>query len=163
MRKVVVVEEDPDLLPLLQYNLRNEGFALIGLQTRRGGRAWCRKVRPNLIVLDIMLPDCDGLEICKAIRKDADLSSTPIIFLTARGSETDRLVGLELGANDYLVKPFFMRELLARIKLQFRSQDTQASVLEVGGVTLNRSSCQVRVNGSLLSLTATANRLLEFF
>jgi DNA-binding response OmpR family regulator len=162
MRKIVVVEDDTDLFTLLQYNLRNEGFAVSGLQTGGGALALCRQVRPHLVVLDIMLPDCDGLEICKAIRKDAELGSTPIIFLTARGSETDRLVGLELGANDYLVKPFFMRELMARIKLQFRSHDSQAPVLEMGGVALNRSSCQVRVNGSLLSLTATEFRLLEY-
>jgi DNA-binding response OmpR family regulator len=162
MRKIVVVEDDPDLFTLLQYNLQHEGFAVSGLQTGKGALAFCRKARPNLIVLDIMLPDCDGLEICKAIRKDADLGSTPIIFLTGRGSETDRLVGLELGGNDYLVKPFFMRELMARIKLQFRSQDTQAPVLETGGIALNRSSCQVRLNGSPLSLTATEFRLLEY-
>ncbi len=79
-------------------------------------------MRPDLILLDIMLPDSDGLDICKGIRKDPDLAATPIIFLTARASETDRIVGLELGANDYVVKPFFVRELIARIKLQFRNQ-----------------------------------------
>ena len=80
----------------------------------------CRRVRPDLILLDIMLPDSDGLDICKGIRNDPELAQTPIIFLTARASETDRIVGLELGANDYIVKPFFIRELIARIKLQFR-------------------------------------------
>ena len=77
-------------------------------------------MRPDLILLDIMLPDSDGLDICKGIRKDPDLAATPVIFLTARASETDRIVGLEIGANDYVVKPFFVRELIARIKLQFR-------------------------------------------
>jgi DNA-binding response OmpR family regulator len=119
-------------------------------------------VRPDLILLDIMLPDYDGLEICKAVRKDPDLVSTPIIFLTARASETDRIVGLELGANDYVVKPFFVRELIARIKLQFRNQTAPARVLEAGGVQLDRGSCQARLNGTLLNLTATEFRLLEF-
>jgi DNA-binding response OmpR family regulator len=96
------------------------------------------------------------------VRKDPDLFSTPIIFLTARASETDRIVGLELGANDYVVKPFFVRELIARIKLQFRNQTSAARVLESGGVQLDRSSCQARLNGNLLSLTATEFRLLEF-
>ena len=77
----------------------------------------CRQTRPDLILLDIMLPDSDGLEICKLIRADPDLASTPVIFLTARASETDRIVGLEIGADDYVVKPFFVRELIARIKL----------------------------------------------
>jgi DNA-binding response OmpR family regulator len=119
-------------------------------------------VRPDLILLDIMLPDHDGLEICKSVRKDPDLISTPIIFLTARASETDRIVGLELGANDYVVKPFFVRELIARIKLQFRTQAAPARVLEAGGLQLDRGSCQARLHGRLLSLTATEFRLLEF-
>jgi DNA-binding response OmpR family regulator len=109
-----------------------------------------------------MLPDSDGLDICKGIRKDPDLAATPVIFLTARASETDRIVGLELGANDYVVKPFFVRELIARIKLQFRNQATPARLLEAGGVELDRTSCQVRLNGVPLSLTATEFRLLEF-
>ena len=106
----------------LKYNLEKEGFTLTGLQTGKGALELCRQVRPDLILLDIMLPDSDGLDICKGIRKDPDLAATPVIFLTARASETDRIVGLELGANDYVVKPFFVRELIARIKLQFRNQ-----------------------------------------
>jgi DNA-binding response OmpR family regulator len=113
-----------------------------------------------------MLPDSDGLDICKGIRKDPELASTPVIFLTARASETDRIVGLELGANDYVVKPFFVRELIARIKLQLRgapwTQGTPARVLEAGGVELDPSSRQVRLHGTPLSLTATEFRLLEF-
>ena len=99
------------------------------------------------ILLDIMLPDSDGLDICKGIRNDAELAQTPIIFLTARASETDRIVGLELGANDYIVKPFFIRELIARIKLQFRTQTAPARVLKAGDVELDRSSCQVKLRG----------------
>src|SRR4051794_1320274 len=109
-----------------------------------------------------MLPDSDGLDICKGIRNDAELSQTPIIFLTARASETDRIVGLELGANDYIVKPFFVRELIARIKLQFRSQTAPTRVLKAGDVELDRSSCQVKLAGDPLALTATEFRLLEF-
>jgi DNA-binding response OmpR family regulator len=109
-----------------------------------------------------MLPDSDGLDICKGIRKDPDLAATPVIFLTARASETDRIVGLELGANDYVVKPFFVRELIARIKLQFRNQSAPARVLESGGLALDRASCQVRLDGEPLCLTATEFRLLEY-
>jgi DNA-binding response OmpR family regulator len=90
------------------------------------------------------------------------MAHTPVIFLTARASETDRIVGLELGANDYIVKPFFVRELIARIKLQFRSQQRPSRVLKAGCLELDRSSCQARLNGELLSLTATEFRLLEF-
>jgi len=100
MKKILLIEDDADLFSLLKYNLEKEGFAMSGLQTGKGAIELCRQVRPDLILLDIMLPDSDGLDICKGIRKDADLASIPIIFLTARASETDRIVGLELGAND---------------------------------------------------------------
>src|SRR5580698_2046849 len=151
MKKILLVEDDSDLFALLKYNLEKEGFAVSGLQTGRGAVELCRQVRPDLILLDIMLPDSDGLDICKAIRKDPDLSAVPIIFLTARASETDRIVGLELGANDYVVKPFFVRELIARIKLQFRNQTAPARVLESGGLQLDPSSRQVRLNNVPLS------------
>ncbi len=162
MKKILLIEDDSDLFALLKYNLEKEGFSLTGTQTGRDALELCRQVRPDLILLDIMLPDYDGLEICKAVRKDLDLASTPVIFLTARASETDRIVGLELGANDYVVKPFFVRELIARIKLQFRNQSVPSRVLEAGGLQLDRNSCQVHLNGTPLSLTATEFRLLEF-
>src|SRR3954453_737025 len=162
MKKILLIEDDADLFSLLKYNLEKEGFSLSGQHTGKGAIDLCRQQRPDLILLDIMLPDSDGLEICKGIRKDHDLAATPVIFLTARASETDRIVGLELGANDYVVKPFFVRELIARIKLQFRNQTTPTRLLEAGGVELDRTSCQVRVNGDPLALTATEFRLLEF-
>ncbi len=120
MKKILLIEDDTDLFALLKYNLEKEGFSLTGLQTGKGALELCRQVRPDVILLDIMLPDSDGLDLCKGIRQDPELASTPVIFLTARASETDRIVGLELGANDYVVKPFFVRELIARIKLQLR-------------------------------------------
>jgi DNA-binding response OmpR family regulator len=162
MKKILLVEDDADLFSLLKYNLEKEGFALSGLQTGKGAIELCRQVRPDLVLLDVMLPESDGLDICKAIRKDPDFSAVPIIFLTARASETDRIVGLELGANDYVVKPFFVRELIARIKLQFRNPTAPARVLESGGLELDTTSRQVRLNGTALALTATEFRLLEF-
>jgi DNA-binding response OmpR family regulator len=162
MKKILLIEDDADLFSLLKYNLEKEGFSLTGQQTGKGAIELCRQERPDLILLDIMLPDSDGLDICKGIRRDPDLASVPIIFLTARASETDRIVGLEIGANDYVVKPFFIRELIARIKLQFRSQAAPARVLEGGGVELDPASRQVRLNGTSLALTATEFRLLEF-
>jgi DNA-binding response OmpR family regulator len=166
MKKILLIEDDADLFSLLKYNLEKEGFSLTGLQTGKGALDLCRQVRPDLILLDIMLPDSDGLEVCKGIRKDPDLATTPVIFLTARASETDRIVGLEIGANDYVVKPFFVRELIARIKLQFRGPlwagAAPARMLEADGLELDPSSRQVRLNQSPLSLTATEFRLLEF-
>ncbi len=162
MRKIALIEDDVDLYGLVKYNLEKEGFAVVGAQTGRGVVELCRRERPDLVLLDVMLPDSDGLELCKAIRQHPELAPLPIIFLTARASETDRIVGLELGANDYIVKPFFVRELIARIKIQFRGQASATRVLKAANLELDRSRCEARVNGTLLTLTATEFRLLEF-
>src|ERR1700722_12472568 len=162
MKKIVLIEDDADLYSLIQYNLEKEGFTMAGAQTGKGAIDLCRRERPDLIILDIMLPDSDGLEICRAIRNHSELAPVPVIFLTARASETDRIVGLELGANDYIVKPFFIRELIARIKLQFRAQTAPVRLLKAGGVELDRSSCQVKLDGDPLALPATEFRLLAF-
>ncbi|HSU30259.1 MAG TPA: response regulator transcription factor [Bryobacteraceae bacterium] len=162
MRKIALVEDDADLYALLKYNLEKEGFTFVGTQTGRGAIGLFRRERPDLILLDIMLPDSDGLELCKGIRMNPELSHIPVIFLTARASETDRIVGLELGANDYIVKPFFIRELIARIKIQFRGQTNTTRLLKAARLELDRSSCRVRLDGAALSLTATEFRLLEF-
>lgn len=162
MRKIALIEDDADLFALVKYNLEKEGFAFVGAQTGRGVIDLFRREKPDLILLDIMLPDSDGLEICKAIRQHSELAHIPVIFLTARASETDRIVGLELGANDYIVKPFFVRELIARIKIQFRGTASATRVLKAANLELDRSSCEARLDGNLLTLTATEFRLLEF-
>jgi two-component system phosphate regulon response regulator PhoB len=162
MKKIVLIEDDADLFALLKYNLEKEGFVIAGSQTGRGAIDLCRRERPDLIILDIMLPDSDGLDICKGVRNHSDLAHVPIIFLTARVSETDRILGLELGANDYIVKPFFVRELVARIKNQFRTQTVPARTIRSGALELDRASCRVLLGGQEVSLTATEFRLLEF-
>ena len=162
MKKIVLIEDDSDLFSLLKYNLEKEGFQLVGSQTGKGALELCRRERPDLIILDIMLPDSDGIEICKGIRSRQDLAHIPVIFLTARASETDRILGLELGANDYIVKPFFIRELIARIKIQFRDPSAPAPTLEARGLELDRTSYRVRLHGSELALTPTEFRLLEY-
>ncbi|MBM3811553.1 MAG: response regulator transcription factor [Acidimicrobiia bacterium] len=162
MKKIVLIEDDADLFALLKYNLEKEGFQLTGAQTGKGAIDLCLRERPDLILLDIMLPDSDGLDICRGIRNHPELTHTPVIFLTARASETDRIVGLELGANDYVVKPFFIRELIARIKIQFRGGGAPAKVLKCGALELDRNRCRVTREGKALSLTATEFRLLEF-
>jgi DNA-binding response OmpR family regulator len=136
MKKIVLIEDDADLYSLIQYNLEKEGFTMAGAQTGKGAIELCRRERPDLIILDIMLPDSDGLEICRAIRNHSELAPVPVIFLTARASETDRIVGLELGANDYIVKPFFIRELIARIKIHFRGQPPATKILRSGDLFL---------------------------
>jgi len=162
MKKIVLIEDDADLYSLIQYNLEKEGFTMAGAQTGKGAIDLCRRERPDLIILDIMLPDSDGLEICRAIRNHSELAPVPVIFLTARASETDRIVGLELGANDYIVKPFFIRELIARIKIHFRGQPPATKILRSGELELDRARCRVHLNGGEVTLTATEFRLLEF-
>lgn len=162
MKKILLIEDDADLFALLKYNLEKEGFQMAGSQTGKGAVELCRRERPDLIILDIMLPDSDGLDICKGIRARPELAHIPVIFLTARASETDRIVGLELGASDYIVKPFFVRELIARIKIQFRQQAQPVRALKAGPLELDRTSCRVTLRGQNLSLTATEFRLLEF-
>src|SRR5665213_2178326 len=162
MKKIALIEDDTDLYNLVQYNLDKEGFQVVGSQTGKGALDLCRREHPDLVILDIMLPDSDGLEICKGIRANTDLANTPVIFLTARASETDRIVGLELGANDYIVKPFFIRELIARIKIHFRGQAPATKVMRAGELELDRSRCHVALSGREVILTATEFRLLEF-
>jgi DNA-binding response OmpR family regulator len=162
MKKIVLIEDDADLYALIRYNLEKEGFQVLGLQTGKGALDLCRRENPDLIILDVMLPDSDGLEICKGIRANPDLAATPVIFLTARASETDRIVGLELGANDYIVKPFFVRELIARVKVHFRGDKPVAKILRSGELELDRSRCAVRMGANDLTLTATEFKLLEF-
>ncbi|MFN7920960.1 MAG: response regulator transcription factor [Bryobacteraceae bacterium] len=162
MKKIMLIEDDADLYALLKYNLEKEGFALVGSQTGKGAIELCKRERPDLILLDIMLPDSDGLDICKGIRAHGDLAHIPVIFLTARASEADRIVGLELGANDYIVKPFFIRELIARIKIQFRPQTAPPKTLKAGAIELDRSGCRVWLAGDEVQLTATEFKLLEF-
>jgi hypothetical protein len=162
MKKILLIEDDADLYSLIQYNLEKEGFQFAGAQTGKGAVELCRREKPDLVILDIMLPDSDGLDICKRIRAHPELSHLPVIFLTARASETDRIVGLELGANDYIVKPFFVRELIARIKIHFRGQQTPPKILKAGELEVDGERCQVKLAGHEVTLTATEFRLLEF-
>ncbi|MCS7316148.1 MAG: response regulator transcription factor [Bryobacterales bacterium] len=162
MKKVALIEDDADLYSLLEYNLQKEGYAVVGTQTGKNALELLRREQPDLIILDIMLPEVDGLQICRSVRTDPKLAHVPIIFLTARGSEVDRILGLELGGNDYVVKPFFVRELIARIKVHFRGQAQAPALLKAGDVEVDRLRREVRVAGRPVNLTATEFRLLEF-
>ncbi len=162
MKKIILIEDDADLFALLKYNLVREGYAFVGSQTGKGAFDLCRREKPDLILLDIMLPDSDGLEICRAVRAHSELAHIPVIFLTAKASETDRIVGLEIGADDYIVKPFFIRELIARIKVHLRDRAAGPKVLKAGPLELNSTSYQVCLGDRQIPLTATEFKLLEF-
>jgi len=162
MKKIALIEDDADLFALLKYTLEREGYSFCGLMTGKGVLEFCRRERPDLLILDITLPYCDGLQICKQLRGSPDLASLPIVFLTARASETDRILGLELGGNDYLVKPFSVRELLARIRVQLRGEPLASGrLLRAGELELDPARCEVRLRDERLEVTATEFRLLE--
>ena len=163
MKKLLLFEDDLDLFQLLKYNLERSGFQFSGANTGKGAVELCLRERPDLILLDIMLPDSSGLEICARLRNHTLVAGTPIIFLTARAAEADRVMGLELGADDYMVKPFSIRELIARVKVQLRpAEEAGAAVLKSGMLVLDRNRCQVTYSGNPILLTATEFRLLEY-
>src|SRR5215472_819817 len=121
-QRVVIIEDEPDIIEMVCYNFRKSGFEAVSFSRGKDGLEFLRKTGADLILLDIMLPDQDGLDLCRSIRADARLKSIPLIFLTAKGEEIDRVVGLELGADDYVVKPFSPRELIARARAVMRRQ-----------------------------------------
>jgi two-component system, OmpR family, phosphate regulon response regulator PhoB len=162
--KVLIIEDEPDIAEVLQYNLEKEGF---DVETARRGDAGLEAVRkedPDLILLDLMLPGVDGLELTRMLKRDAATSRLPIVMLTARGEEVDRIVGLELGADDYITKPFSPREVVLRVKAvlrRFQQEESSSERLEIGGIELDVSGHQLRVRAKEVPLTATEFRLLR--
>jgi two-component system phosphate regulon response regulator PhoB len=161
--RIAVVEDEPDLAEVVRYNLSREGFTV---EVHGRGDAALDAVRrrpPDLIVLDLMLPGLDGLELTRALKRDAATARIPLVMLTARSEEMDRVVGLELGADDYVTKPFSPRELTLRIKAVLRRGDGAPPpvVLEAGGIRLDRAAHAVQLGGVPLALTATEFRLLQ--
>ncbi len=160
---ILVVEDDADILQLLSYNLRAAGFDVQTCVDGNGVMELIRTFSPDLVILDLMLPGVDGLEICRRLKQDSGLRSIPVIILTARGEEIDRIVGLELGADDYVVKPFSPRELILRIKAILRrsvSIPDRDAVLQSGGVRVDLDGYKVTVDGENVELTATEFRLM---
>ena len=117
MKRILIIEDDRDIVELVRYNLASEGFEVTSVADGSSGLTLLRKSTPDLLILDLMLPKMPGFEVCKEIRRDAALNRLPILMLTARGEEADRVVGLEMGADDYVTKPFSPRELVARVRL----------------------------------------------
>ena len=135
MKKIVLIEDDSDLFGLLKYNLEKEGFGFAGSQTGKGAIELCRRERPDLVILDIMLPDMDGLQVLEKIRNRK--VGPPVLILSARGALDDRVRGLEQGADDYLVKPFAFVELLARVRALLRRGQPAPERLQVGDLSLD--------------------------
>ncbi len=163
-RKILVIEDERDILDLVRHYLEKEGFRTRTAADGGAGLTAARQERPDLIVLDLMLPGMDGLELCKKLRADPATALTPVIMLTAKADETDRIVGLELGADDYLTKPFSPKELVARVKALLRrteQRDTPAQSYTYGALRLDATRHEVRVSAKEVTLTAKEFGLLE--
>ncbi len=160
--KILLIEDEKNIAELVKYNLEQAGFRVSVAMTGDEGLDEARKRKTDLVVLDLMLPGLDGLEICKILKQNEKTASVPIIMLTAKGEEADRIVGLELGADDYMTKPFSPRELVARVKAVLRrSQEKPAAkVFKAGTLEIDRDKHQVRLKGKEMTLTSKEYDLL---
>lgn len=169
-KNILVVDDEQDILDLISYNLSREGFKVFTANDGVKGLETAQRCKPDLIILDIMMPGQDGFEVCRALRRDPSFATTAIMFLTAKSSEIDQILGLELGADDYLQKPISPRVLLARVKTILRRgsdsirTETVAApeLLRVGNVEVNRQNYTVRVDGKEIFFPKKEFELLAF-
>ncbi len=163
---VLVIEDEEDILELIRYNLDREGYRVVCAESGEKGLEIARRQRPDLLLLDLMLPGLDGLEVCKRLKTDSAAASLPIVMVTARGEEADVVTGLELGAEDYVTKPFSPRVLVARVRAVLRRRretpvDDNA-VIRTHGIEIHPGRHVVSVDGAPIDLTATEFKILHF-
>jgi DNA-binding response OmpR family regulator len=162
---ILVIDDEKDLVQMVRYNLEQAGYDVIAAADGKAGLEVALKHRPDAVVLDWMMPGLDGLEVCRQLRADARTARLPVIMLTAKASEPDRVVGLEMGADDYLVKPFSPRELVARVKALLRRRAQEAAppdVLRRGNLVIDAVRHAVTCRGKAVELTPTEFRILQF-
>ena len=165
-KKLLIIEDEKDIQDLLQHYLKREGYEVEGVKDGDAGLRKLAQERYDLILLDLMLPQMDGLEICRRLRSRLPTAEIPVIMLTAKAEEADRIVGLEMGADDYITKPFSPREVVARVKALFRRLEKPKAKevrYEYGGITLDLSQYEVSYKGKTQSLTVKEFKLLEHF
>jgi two-component system phosphate regulon response regulator PhoB len=165
--KIIVVEAEADILEVIQYNLKREGFRVKGVRDGEEGLDRVRRDNPSLVLLDLMLPGMDGLEICRRLKEDPVTRNVPVIMVTAKGEESDVVLGLGLGADDYIVKPFSPRELVALVKAVLRwaplvGDREVGERITQGPLSIDLGRHDARIDGEPMSLTATEMRLLHF-
>jgi len=162
-RKVLVVDDEKNIVDIVTFNLHKEGYEVLYAYDGQQGLALAQAENPELILLDIMMPKMDGFEVCRKIREK---SQVPIIMLTARAEEVDKVLGLELGADDYVTKPFSVRELMARVKANIRRQEPGSAgpvgLLSFGDLTIDPNKYEIKRNGAMLELTHREFELLKF-
>ncbi|MBZ4666834.1 response regulator transcription factor [Mahella sp.] len=161
---ILVVDDEAHILELIRFNLESAGYKVEVAEDGETALKFCRQQVPDLIILDIMLPGIDGLEVCKTLRASVATAKVPIIMLTAKGEEIDKVVGLEIGADDYIAKPFGIRELIARVKALLRrteNSDMEPKIIKLGGLTIDTSKYEVYKNGNKLDFTLKEFELLK--
>ncbi len=164
--KILVVDDEPDILDVLRYNLEKADFGVLTAQDGERALEIARSERPALVVLDLMLPGIEGEEVCRLLKQDEATRSIPVLMLTAKGQEVDRIVGLELGADDYVVKPFSPREIVLRVRAILRRAQPEAEpegVMQIGPLTVDVTGHRASLSGLSLDLTATEFKLLTTF
>jgi len=164
---ILVVDDENDILELLRYNLSKEGYSVHGVTNGEDAIRTVKANPPDLVILDLMLPGVDGLDVCKVLKNNPGTRNIPIIMLTAKGDESDIVLGLELGADDYITKPFSPKELRARVKAVLRrtavkDHPEQAHVLRIEGLTIDPERHLTKINDTSVDLTATEFRILHF-
>jgi two-component system phosphate regulon response regulator PhoB len=162
MARILVVEDEADILEVLDYNLRRDGHEVVLAPTAKEGLRLAKERRPDLVLLDLMLPDGSGTELCKSLRQDPATRGVRVVMLTAKGEEIDRVIGFELGADDYIVKPFSVRELLLRVQAVLRRVATSevGETTQFGTLRVDRGAHRVWVDGQEVELTALEFKLL---
>jgi two-component system phosphate regulon response regulator PhoB len=164
-RTILVIDDEPDLIELVRYNLVKEGFEVVAATDGETGLVAARREMPDVVVVDLMLPGIDGLEVCRALRADDRTAQIPVIILTAKNAESDRIVGLEIGADDYVTKPFSPRELAARVKAVLRRVAPRQPMMDFirhGDLSIDLVRHEVVCGDKPVNLTATEFRLLQF-
>ena len=162
---VLAIDDEKDILKLLQYNLEREGYQVVCAKTGEEGLEAVKSKRPELVILDLMMPGVDGLEVCKILRANKDTKNIPILMLTAKSSEVDQILGLELGASDYISKPFSVKVLLARVKNIFRNQETKKDktpVIRAGELVIDKDRHAFSIKGKPVMLTKLEFKMLSF-
>jgi len=163
--RILIVDDEEDILSLVEYNLKKEGYRTIGVKTGEAALQLVEEETPDLIILDLMLPEMDGLEVCRILKSNENTSDIPIIMLTAKGEEADIVVGLEIGADDYVTKPFSPRVLLARTKALLRRKTKEPiskEIIQVENLVIDTGKYLVTIEGKPISLTSTEFNLLRF-
>ena len=162
-KKIFIVEDEPDLRDTLQFNFENEGFKVKSFPNGETFLETVKNDKPNLVILDLMLPGISGLDVCRDLRMNEVNENVAVVMLTAKSEEIDRIVGFELGADDYVTKPFSVRELILRVKvlLKKRSDDIDQNLLEFGPIAMNLDAHDVSVEGKNILLTALEFKLLK--